>query len=49
MKTAKLRYLFFSLLADAIHGVSYAFVPLLDWAWRGKDRARIEMSQEAQQ
>lgn len=40
----KLKYLFFSALADAIHGIRYAFVPLLDWAWRQKDAAAFELA-----
>lgn len=39
----KLKYLFFSALAETIHHIRYAFVPLLDWAWRHKDAARLEL------
>ena len=30
----KLKYLFFIGIADAIHGIRFAFVQLLDRAWR---------------
>lgn len=43
--TARLRYLFFSALADTIHAIRYAFVPLLDWAWRQKDAAAFDLGQ----
>lgn len=41
--SAKARYLFFSWLADAIHAVRYAMVPMLDWAWKRKDEAKMDL------
>ena len=29
----RIRLLFWSVLADCIHGIRYALVPLLDYAW----------------
>lgn len=39
----KLRLIAYGAVADLIHGIRYALVPALDWAWRGQDKARQEM------
>ena len=39
----KIRLLLWSALADCIHGIRYALVPLLDLAWRQKDAAAFEL------
>lgn len=46
--TARLRYLFFSALADTIHAIRHDFVPLLDWAWRHKDAALFDINNRRQ-
>ena len=38
----KLRMVFWSAIADLVHGIRYALVPLLDYEWRKLDAARFD-------